>query len=415
MSTKQCPPVTLGPWPKGMNNRASEFDLPEKTLRDAYNVDITNNGRARRRRGSTLIETGSGRHSVFAYGSHFLFVRGDQLRYGLPPSAVALRQGLTLGEPMYYTVVNEEIYFSNGIITGKIQADGSLVPWGVLTPISSPVVSATGAGALQAGRYQVAVVHVSPTGEESGARAPAVVDVGDGGGIQVLALPQSVDGYATTIRVYRSQANGEVLYWAADYAMGTVSATLGASVNLGRPLSTLFMEPMVPCKHLTSYNGRIYGAVGNAVVYTEPLRYGLTQLDRDFLLLPKDVNMLLGVRDGIFAGSDITYFMAGAQPSAFDLKEVLPFAPVPGTPVTIKPRLMVAWFSEKGYVIGTADGQAKLATEPNIAVPTYESGAVLYREDRGLRQLVGAFNAPVATQFEASDFDEADTVRSVQP
>lgn len=414
MAVKQCPPVTLGPWPKGMNNRASEFDLPEGTLRDAFNVDVTNQGRMRRRRGTTLLEAGQDKHSVFGHGPHFLYADGADLKYGLPPGNVTLRTGLILGQRVSYVVVNEEIYFSNGSITGKIKADGSLVPWGVLTPISSPVAVAVGAGGLFPGRYQVAVVHVSSTGEESGARAPALVDVPDGGGIQLFALPQPTDGFATVIRVYRSQANGEVLYQAQDFPVGTVSAILGASSTLGRPLTTLYMESMPPCDLLTYYDGRIYGAIGPIMWATETLRYGLARLDRDFMLFPTDIVLLEGVRDGVYLGSDITYFLSGNDFGVMQLREVQSFAPVFGTAATIKARLYVAWFSEKGYVIGSPDGQVKLAMEANVAVPVYEAGAVLYREDRGLRQLVSAFRGPVETQFEASDFVEAEVVRSTQ-
>jgi hypothetical protein len=75
----------------------------------------------------------------------------------------------------------------------------------------------------------------------------------------------------------------------------------------------------------------------------------------------------------------------------------------------------VAWFSEKGYVVGGNGGELRLAQDTNVAVSKYEHGAVLYREDRGVRQLASALRGATQSQFVASDYAEAELVRSATP
>jgi len=74
---------------------------------------------------------------------------------------------------------------------------------------------------------------------ESGTGKAAVVEVQDGGGIQITSIPQPEDDDATGIVIYASQANGSVLYARMMVEVGTTSVDLGY-LPQRRPLSTQF-------------------------------------------------------------------------------------------------------------------------------------------------------------------------------
>ena len=57
--------VQVGPWPKGINNRAPDYAVPEGTVRNAVDVDLTMDGRARRRQGYARIVTALDPHSLY--------------------------------------------------------------------------------------------------------------------------------------------------------------------------------------------------------------------------------------------------------------------------------------------------------------------------------------------------------------
>jgi hypothetical protein len=416
---REYPSVNFGPWPKGVNTRLSEFELKTadgvEFLRDALNIDIDNTGRLRRRRGYAPIFSGDATHSLFAAKNHFLFVDDDTLYYGLPPNHSALLSGLPTLTPMGYAEVNGEVRMSNGIITKRLTAAGVLTPWGVDTPPGAPAIAAIGFGGLDAGRYQVAVVFVAPDGEESGASIVVDVTVAIGGGIQLTSIPQPTDGYTSAIRVYVTKVNGERFYHLVDLSVGTTTLNIGASSALGRELTTLFLQPFPACPLLEYYNGRMYGAIGPYVFYSEPLRYGLFRPAMNFILYSADVTVLKAVEDGMYVCADQTYWHGGAGAKQFSQRTLLPYGAVPGTGVKHENGRQVAWFSEKGYVVGGNGGELRLAQDTNVAVSKYEHGAVLYREDRGVRQLASALRGATQSQFVASDYAEAELVRSATP
>ncbi|MGH7176130.1 MAG: hypothetical protein ACREJC_02010 [Tepidisphaeraceae bacterium] len=412
---KEYPTTTLGPWANGMNNRLAEFELKGEKLeflREAFNVDVSDTGRVRSRRGFTRIRTNISGHSVFAAKGRFLFCDSGDLRLGVPPGDSVILSGLPTQMPMAYVEVNDEIRLSNGFITKRLTAGGALTPWGVATPSGAPTASPLAFGALDEGRYQVAVTHVAPDGEESGASIVAIVDVAAGGGIQLVGIPQPSDGYATLIRIYVTKQNGDLFYLYDDVPVGTFNLDVFASSALGPALDTFFLQPFPPCSSLEYYNGRIYGANGPFVFYTESFRYGLFRPAQNFIMFPSDVTVLKAVEDGFYVCADQTYWLGGPTPKTTGMRTLFPFGGVRGTGVKREDNREVGWFSPKGFVVAGNGGSAKLATDAQLVVPVYDSGAMLYREDRGLRQFAGTFRGATQSSFVASDYAEAEIVRS---
>src|SRR3546814_16987578 len=64
-------------------------------------------------------------------------------------------------------------------------------------------------------------------GEESGAMQAATIDVPAGFGIRLTAIPQPADPSCKFIRVYMSEADGDVLHSAAQLAVGATQYDLG--------------------------------------------------------------------------------------------------------------------------------------------------------------------------------------------
>lgn len=142
-----------------------------------------------------------------------LCVEGTQLkRLTVTPAgtitASVLGSGFMPGKHLAYDLVNNEAYLSNGVVTGKVTADG-LVPWGVQTPARQPALAADTVGGLHAGTYQVAVTFVADTGEESGSPAPQEIAIAEGGGILLSLLrspqrPTSTQSASTSVRRTRT-------------------------------------------------------------------------------------------------------------------------------------------------------------------------------------------------------------------
>lgn len=400
--------VTYGPWPKGVDNRTSEYELPVDTLRAGINVDITNKGRARRRKGLTYALTAPGCHSTFAYKDLFLFVRDGDLYMGLPPDEAILYAGVGPAR-MSYVTVNEEIYFSNGSIKSKVDADGNLNEWGVPIPNPIPNIAASPGGNLFAGRYQLAMTYTNAAGEEGGAAIMSAVTAAGDDKIDLTNLPVAS---GLQLNLYMTDANGRDFHRVITLAEGATTYTVLGSAPTHRQLQTKFLEPFPPCTQLEHYRGIIYGVIGNLVVHTQPLRYGLYDPRKDFIPFSEDVGMIKGHTTGLYISADKTYWLGGGGPADFKQDIVFDFPAVPGTGVYTPHDDNLIWFSEKGFVRGRDGGQADLLTDEQLAVSKYSRGVLLFREQGGIRQVVSALAGETASEFPSEDRVTDDTVRS---
>src|SRR3546814_19611607 len=113
----------------------------------------------------------------------------------------------------------------------------------------------------------------------------ATIDVPAGFGIRLTAIPQPADPSCKFIRVYMSEADGDVLHSAAQLAVGATQYDLGKRA-LGRLLDTQLLDRMPPGTIVRAYLGRTSSGLGHRAVYSDPLRPGLTSRKGNYFAFP---------------------------------------------------------------------------------------------------------------------------------
>jgi hypothetical protein len=433
MAAESQTTAKYGPFTKGVNNVDRSLEIDE--LLNAVNIDIDRNGLVSRRKGYTqVISTpASQTHSLWARDRTTAFyVDGAQLKRvnsqvdGSLVGASVGNPDLIPFRPVSFLEVNGTVYFSNGVQNGKVAPSEAREEWAPERPSTVPILTAI-AGAMPAGIYRVSWTFVDASGEESGAVDPISITLAAPGSIRVTGFPPIAAAYPTlaALRLYVSPVNGEVLYKHADLpASGNTQFDISASTTPGKQLNTLHLDRMIPMEMLEHYNGRIYGVSGRVVWFTEALRYGLHNPQRNFLLFNHDIAIVKAVVDGLFiATTERTYFYAGAGPDQFTPRIVLPYGAIKGTGITFPKTeqasgrrsadagVVVGWFSERGFVKGMAGGAVQLGDKERIMLGMYGEGAAMYRETDGIRQVIGTMRRQSSSGLVSRDFAEAEVRR----
>ena len=407
----------LGGWVQGMNTLLDKQELPSDTLRNAVNIDITNQGMLKRRRGSLrLLAANIARGSLWSNDQRTLFVESGSLKelYKSPSgvySSILVVPDIGHG-PVAYVEAGAQIYWTNGVFTGRIDAEGRDWPWGVTPPPRQPTLAIGGGGQLEPGTYQLAITFVAEDGEESGTGLAAQAVVPSAGGrIDLSNFPQPAES-RSKIRVYCSYVNGEGLYWVGDMPSGSTQYAITRTSNFATVLlQTQFGIAPPAGTVLEAHNGRIYIGRDNVVWLTEPLRYGLVKPMMGFVQFPAPVTVIKSVDDGVFICSDRTYWLTDVDTDQMRLKDVLPYGAVFGTGMDIPKYDAVAWFGETGLVIGGLKGEVYNTLEDRVAVSRYGNGAMFWREDRGVRSIVATLRDGTITPYMTSDYVALETAR----
>lgn len=415
----------VGPWPRGIDNRHRETELLRDkdgntiTLRAAENVDLGRSGIPQRRQGTSKKISATNFHSLYATPSFGWMLASNNnalTSYDAALNATVLRTGLAPYQVLSYDDINNEVFWSNGFQSGKVNSAGVNVPWGVEKPGGTPFVTATAAGGLSAGTYQVACTFSTASGEEGGSTLATVVSVAEGGGIALSSIPQPTDTRVLLVRCYITQTNGDVLYWTRDIPVGMTSVTLGVGLH-GKALETQWLSPMPPGQIVRYGNGRLWVAVGNVVWYSDPLYYGQTRRSSNFITFSDNIDVMEypneGDGSGLFvAAGKRTYFIAGQNPKEMQLRIVHPFGAVRGTGATVPgawfdPQLggnVAYWMDSEGsLVLGLAGGAIRPLTSDIYLAPVADSGATLVREIDGLRQIITNLRGAGVNTAGASD------------
>jgi hypothetical protein len=397
-------------WPAGIANVPPETSLPRDengnlvALREADNVDLLADGKLARRGGRAKVYTGAP-HSLWRDGHlpFALFVDGTALRAFYGPGQVVDLAAVATRE-CSYALVDDKVYWSNGLDTGIVTVDGDVLPWGCPQPPGQPTLTAVaGTGGLHAGRYQVAITYLTGSGEESGTGAAVLVDVAEGGGIALSGIP-TPPASVSVIRVYVTQADGDVLYQAVDLTPGVGSAMLNFGVRR-KPLATQFLEPMPAGRIVRWLNGRVYVATADgSMVWSEALRYGLTNLRRNSIGYGRIAMMepigAGGDGAGLFvADQKRTYWLGGNDPANFTRRIVYHASAIPGTAVRVPASLLgldqtgeaLYWLAEDGVgMVGLPGGTVQPQRGRQVVAPKATGGASLWREQEGRRQVLTA-------------------------
>lgn len=420
--------VKLGPWGRGANNVAREDSVPRTAYREGVNVDTYPGGKVRRRPGFAQVDA-SAAYNFWSDGYYALQSAGTTLYRFIPGQArQALYAGLRPESTLAYEAVNQFVYVSDGARAMSVNTtNNQVIPWGVQSPSGQPALAASSGGGMDAGSYQVAITYARASGEESGTGVAAVIAVAEGGGIALTGIPQPSDNSVTKINIYMTSANGAELKYYGSIATGVVTEQMYKQ-NLGVPLKTQHLIPM-PAGHMAAFSGgRLYVAVGNLVVWSEPLMYGLFDPRFNYLQYAADIDLLAptatdGAMSGCFiAAGDRTYFLAGEDPlkwnnlvryGATAVQGSLQY--LPGSRFqaqTIPSELVPVWLASNGYFcLGMPDGSIDALTEGRFAASIGGGRAsAFYRDYKGVPHMVVAMQGPGQASQAACDDDVVATV-----
>lgn len=371
----------IGPF-AGINNRRQDYALFDKErgffLRAAENVDLTADGALVVRRAPELIQAMSAPHSLFR---RLLVRAGSLYAITLPSYAETFKRLLASNAPMSYAEINGSTYFSNGVDSGRIDADGTVRPWGLPTPAAPTVTGIS--GTLFAGKYQVRVSYSnSVTGEEGGVSPATSAELSAAGALRV-ALPAATEG-ATHVNVYVSSVNGGVEMLQATVAAGTATVDVTAITANKREASQRIEAPLPAGSRVFEFNGRLCSVDGSTLYVGLPYRPGYYLPLSGHIHFPAAISVAIGNQSGIFVAADKTYFIAGGDPeSAEVVRDVLPYGAVPGTEFAMPDDVVVGWMGAKGFVMAAPDGSAKAVTADDVDVTLPARGVSFVMDSDG--------------------------------
>lgn len=401
-------PYTIEGFPLGINNLLPDYALPKEALRDGSNIDIFDNGKIKRRAGSAKKVNLVGAHSFWSDPKNprpdiAYYVAGTTL-YSLKMvsgilTSTAIVTGLAAGRKVAYLFLNGDVFWSNSVISGRIH-NGVNGPWGLETPASKPILTASTVGGLFPGKYQVVLTYRNALGEESGTDVAQTISVPSGGSIVLTGMPTPVSSQVAQICVYCTAANGETLHKVAVIPSSSSTYTISTMANATTILRTQFLQPMPAGDRIAHLNGVIFVASGPNIFYTEPLRYGLCNLNENFYSFPQDVDEMLAVPDeaglrpqeGLYVCADRTYFLLRAGVPEVEQKIIFPFGAIKGTGLYLLNSPNVTWMSPRGQIVGGLAGKAKVETEAQYMPGVMSHGASIIREQNGLKQIINTVN-----------------------
>lgn len=417
--------VSIGPFPAGSNNIALETSVPARAARRVVNADFNDDGKIQRRQGRTKVFGAVEPHSLWGFGDRGFFAMGTRLYAftvadGYPTPPVELTNQLSPDAPLTFTVIEPDIFVSDGQSNYRIGLDNSFSDWSVPTAEQPGLFEVQ--GSLPAGRYMVAVALKNDTGEEGPLSLHSTIEVGDNAGIEVNVRAWGDPKLRTVI--YMTKPNGTELLFAASMP-ASASSKVFLKQNLGRAPVTQHTDPMPAGRFSAIWNGRLLVAVGNIVYWSEPLQYGVTNLSYNYRVFSDTVTMLAAIdtAGGFFVGQGKhTYFVSGADPSDARLVSAYAFGVVPGTqtmvpgarlPFDVPPVMPVPmWLASNGvFCVGMLDGTVQPLTETRYAAQHADAGAVMFDQRAGKNRYVATLRNPSDNNFAMSDQFTAEVVR----
>lgn len=421
--------MRLGGFPAGLNNRAGSTNGPtdenggQIALREAVNVSLSTSGSPVRRPGQAMRVNGKA-HSLVAFGAHLIGWVDGELRAYLSDGTGGLTFDRVLKQLpdrfCTYATDDFELWWSNGVDAGRIDADLNLHAFWIDTP-AAPVLNAI-AGTLPKGRYEISVTAVDADGRESGGSGAVGIALQSGAGVHVT-LPMQPDG-AVKWRLYVSPPDGEVLYEQAELPISAHEYVLTGRTP-GASLETQWLHPLLPCQCLRYGHSRLFGLAGNVLIWSEEYRLGLMHPD-NHIVLGHEATLLEPVGDGTdgagvwIADHKRTYFMAGADPATWQQQARYPHAAVPGSSTTLPGSYfgldapaVAYWMARNGVpCIGLPSGQLIPLREDALALPVdAERGATGLMLFDGICQLLTTTISASANMAAASDSVDATVTR----
>jgi len=388
---------------KGMNNLPTTAarlldDERQLTPRIVLNADVTDGGVLQRRCGYRQVVGLDNCHSLWAESVMLCVAQGTS-----SPQALYRVEGSQARElcgvpgprsQISYEEINGLIYAAGPYWPGIVYDPLNEVvrPWGVSLP-PAPAITLVD-GSLPPGTYSFC--YTNAEGDRLGGNGP-LVQIRWEGGTQGVQLHNLLAGAVC----WMTHPNGKDLFL-APLSGGVVT---GQSPYL-QPLASFMVQPPPGFSHFVSAFGRVWGARGKKILYSDPHQYDWFRV-ANYLPFLEDLVLLAPVTGGIFANSRTrTWFLEGTDPAKMNLHTVGDGA-VPGTMVMaqmegggyeISRKLAQlpspVWMSRKGLVVGTHTGHVVHLTEAKVSLTPRTRGAGLYRTQNGIPQVVASLFGP---------------------
>lgn len=153
-------------------------------------------------------------------------------------------------------------------------------------------------------------------------------------------------------------------------------------------------EMMPACSHLTYYKGALWGAIGDTLIHSDPLRFWQWTPEKNFRYLPGDIELIAPALDGLYiAAGGATYFMQTEGPGKpAPLMQVMDCGAKGGTRTEIDgvklkkdgiQGKLPMWASDDGVVVGLPGGQIINLTINLYEMPAGKSGGATIRTITG--------------------------------
>lgn len=358
----------------------------------AINIRVDETAQLARRAGRIRIGTQAA-HSLWGDGPlTFAVVAGSLSRIARVTYEITPLVPDIVG-PVSYARLDRRVFWSDGARCGVIDLSSGLArSWGLSVP-DSYSVSASGGGALPAGRYQYAVTWLRSDGQESGARESQVIDVPADGALSAT-VSAGDDPDVIGAMLYLSTPGGSTLYRALTITpAGGTRVYTGNTSELHEPLATQFLRAPPVGSVIAVFAGRVWVAFEDYLLPSEAFSPELFDLRQD-VPMPDTVTMLapLESQAGMFVGTASGCgFLRGQNPAELHWEPgnddpVLAgsITRVPGAQFAdgaLDGQMVPVWAGTQGLYAGMPDGKVRTLTADRHPLTLSGRAALGYDDD----------------------------------
>lgn len=399
----------------GLNNVDDDNRLASSELRKAVNVDVTREGKIKRRRGFASVYTGDNIRSLIDFGPHTLFAEGTALKALNDGTPQTWFSQLHEHNKLAHVERDEVLYFTDGTANYWASRGGDVSPLTVPTPARPPTLVSSASDARM-GTVRFVLTYQDALGQESAASTPLSAQTSAYSPSVVLGGFPTPPSGVDRVNLYTTTLDGNTYYRERSIPVSFLVPGYEIVVNPqavdGRELRTQHLSPLPSGSLMTYALGRLWVAADNVVWYSEPLYYGLTNLAHNYFIYGKDVSLLIGLEEAVIVVADGHYSLVGSSDTEIQQAKLLSYGAPKGNVVYSEVSKLgleglgigAAWLSDKGFVVANGQGAIVNQTEGRVAMPSYDEAAVMLREEEGARRLVAAARSKGQTaQFAVKD------------
>lgn len=369
----------------GMNNVVADDglqlggDSPKLFIRDALNIDVTETGRIKLRKGAQQVTDKVFRNiwqsplhkDVFAtLGNNLVKLNPINWQH----EVLATLTGDD--EQLQFEVINNLVFIASDIGIWTFNGQ-SIQPLTIDTPAAPLITMLNSGGSLKGGSYSVAIAWLRGQ-QESGLsqisndkiEVSSTANTFDESYASIhVNLPYCLDSHVTGVRIYVTDRDGVELLRYADYPINTTDITISNLDQLGMAARFSSLSPMPSGRYLKYWQGRLLAADKNILRFSEPMAYHLHDERFGFVMMPQKITFILPVDGGIWVGQ-VTHvvFLTGTNPSEMTFQQKTAHAPIADTAIEVDTNDIggdisqggnstALWLAENGYILGTSSGQ----------------------------------------------------------